>query len=40
MGHSVELNPESFKDSVAYLYDAELEIESPSLFSMEKECAA
>ena len=40
LGYSVELNPESFKDSIAYLYDAELEIESPSLFSMEKECAA
>jgi DNA modification methylase len=36
LGYSCELNPESFKDSIAYLYNAECEIESPTLFNMEE----
>lgn len=40
-GRACELNPESFRDSIAYLRCAEIEVESPSLFDMEdlKKCA-
>jgi len=35
-GRGVELNPESFMDSVRYLQSAEMEIGIPTLFDMEK----
>jgi len=41
LGRCCELNPESFRDSIAYLKGAEIEVESPTLFDMEdlKQCA-